>query len=296
MQLSRERVQLIFIEKHRARFEHLVAELTSRFGDLTTLPVTVVVRHGAAADLTLSLLSETRAWDHPILAMFDSWGNVNVPLSPVISRVARNPSSEVIVTFGPNWFSRRENENPEQLDDVFGGRQFWRASDPKQDPDERWRTWLGAYRAALRRAGFTYQLQFMVVPGSTGQPLYLVFGSKHESGVDAMKDAMWNVDSSDGMRFKDPRVRGAPMLGQLDLFATAAVVDQELLELVHQHLADKPSTTLEELGKWLLLETARWRSKHAKEAVTHLRDEGQVVVQPSGRITRTSTIRLLDGV
>ncbi|MFI6678722.1 three-Cys-motif partner protein TcmP [Kribbella sp. NPDC050470] len=294
MHLSRDRVRLIFIEKDQARYDHLVSELTTRFGDLESLPVTVVVRHGEAAQLTLPLLTAARAWNNPILAVFDSWGNVNVPLSPVITRIARNPSSEVIVTFGPNWFSRRENEDPGQLDDVFGGRQFWRASDPDQSPDGRWRGWLNTYRAALRRAGFTYQLQFMVVPG-TGQPLYLVFGSKHESGVEAMKAAMWKVDDSDGMRFSDPRVQGAPAIGQLDLFSSSGVVDQELLELVHQHLADKPLTTLEELGKWLLLETARWQSKDAKAAVAHLREEGQAAVQPSGRITKTSTIRLLQG-
>ncbi|TDC29746.1 three-Cys-motif partner protein TcmP [Kribbella albertanoniae] len=291
MQLARERVRLIFIEKDRARFEHLSKELVARFGGLDALPVTVIVRHGDAARLTLPLLSEFDAWSHPIMAIFDSWGNVNVPLSPVVTRIARNQSSEVVVTFGPNWFSRREGENPDELDDVFGGPQFWRPSDPSQATDERWRTWLETYRAALRRAGFAYQLQFMVVPGS-GQPLFLVFGTNHKSGVGAMKDAMWSVDGAGGMRFRDPRVKGAVPIGQMDLFDSQGVVDPELLELVHQHLEDKPLTTLAELGEWLLLETARWRSMHASIAVQHLRDEGQVMIEPPRRITRASTIRL----
>lgn len=292
MQLSRERVRLVFIERHKARFEHLVAELGSRFGDLEALPVTVVVKHGEAAGLTLPLLTELGAWSHPILAVFDSWGNVNVPLNPVITRIAHNQSSEVIVTFGPNWFNRREDENPDQLDAVFGGSEFWVPSDPKLDTDERWRTWLETYRAALRRAGFTHQLQFMVVP-RTGQPLYLVFGTNHESGVEAMKDAMWNVDDTDGIGFHDPRVKGAVPSGQLDLFNTPGMIDPELLELAHQHLAAKPGPTVEELGKWLLLETARWRTKHARVAVQHLRDIGDVTTTPSGRITKATTVRLL---
>lgn len=294
MRLSRERVRLIFIEKDRARFEHLASELRGRFGDLNSLPVTVVLGHGAAAELTLPLLGEARAWDHPILAVFDSWGNVNVPLSPVISRIAHNRSSEVIVTFGPNWFSRRESEDPDQLDAVFGGRQFWHGTNLGSDPRQRWRAWLALYRAALRRAGFTYQLQFMVVPG-TGQPLYLVFGSKHRSGVIAMKDAMWTVDVSGGIRFEDPRVHGAAPIGQLDLFAEAGVVDQELIELVHQHLTEKPLTTFEELGEWLLLETSRWRPKDARPAVVQLREDSLVSVQPTGRITKMSTIHLRRG-
>ncbi|MFI5694836.1 three-Cys-motif partner protein TcmP [Kribbella sp. NPDC051586] len=291
MDLRRERVYLIFIEKDPGRFEHLRRELTARFGDLDALPVSVVLRRGEAANLTLPLLDETRAWDNPILAVFDSWGNVNVPLTPVMTRIAHNPSSEAIVTFGPNWFNRRESEDPDQFDAVFGGRRFWQGADQGNTSSDRWRTWLDLYRSALRRAGFTFQLQFKVVP-STGQPLYLVFGSKHRSGVEAMKDAMWLVDGAGGMRFEDPRVQGAPIMGQLDLFASSGVLDEELVELVHQHLVEKPLTTIDEVGKWLLLETSRWRNKDAKAAVQHLRDEGQVIVQPSGRITKMSTIRL----
>ncbi|MFE3413818.1 hypothetical protein ACFXMT_37625 [Streptomyces mirabilis] len=43
----------------------------------------------------------------------------------------------------------------------------------------------------------------------TGQPLYLVYGTKHPRGVEVMKDAMCRVDKSDGMHFRDPRVRNA---------------------------------------------------------------------------------------
>ncbi|TKK76062.1 three-Cys-motif partner protein TcmP [Kribbella jiaozuonensis] len=194
MLLTRDRVKLIFVEKDKARFEHLQGELTARFGDLAALPVTVVLRRGEAAALTLQLLGETGAWEHPILAVFDSWGNVNVPLNPVIAQIARNPSSEVVVTFGPNWFNRRESEDPDQFDAVFGGRRFWQEASQGDRPSDRWQTWLNAYRSALRRAGFTFQLQFKVVPGS-GQPLYLVFGTKHRSGVEA-RSSMSSMRSS----------------------------------------------------------------------------------------------------
>ncbi|KND31453.1 hypothetical protein IQ64_40625, partial [Streptomyces stelliscabiei] len=90
----------IFIEKDRARHEHLVAELVSRFGPLKDLPVRVEVRRGEAGRDSLTVLDELGAWGHPILGIFDSWGSVNVPLH-VMSRIARNRSSEVITTFGP---------------------------------------------------------------------------------------------------------------------------------------------------------------------------------------------------
>jgi hypothetical protein len=88
---------------------------------------------------------------------------------------------------------------------------------------------------------------FQVVPG-TGQPLYLVYGTGHEKGVEGMKEAMWDVDGSDGMSFRDPRTRGAVDPNQPTLWGGAGAVQPELLELVTQRLQEGV-TSLDELGK-----------------------------------------------
>jgi three-Cys-motif partner protein len=288
MGLSRERVQLIFIEKDRATYEHLVKELYENFGPLDQLPVRVEVRCGEAGQDSERLLTELNAWGHPILGVFDSWGNVNTPLS-VMARIAANPASEVIVTFGPNWFSRRKELNEDIVDGVFGGREHWTHVAAARDSEEMWRAWLDSYRAALQRVGFEYRLQFEVVP-RTGQPLYLVYGTKHPRGVEVMKDAMWRVDKSDGMRFRDPRVRNAVALGQVSLFDDGEVIDPELLALVQQRLGQGP-VSLEELGQWLLLETSQWRARDAKKAVQDLDGDGRVII-PAGRLTKASVVSL----
>jgi three-Cys-motif partner protein len=285
MSLRRERVCLVFIEKDRPRYEHLCRELVERFGPLEELPVWVEVRHGEAREAS-AVLDEVKAWGFPVLAIFDSWGNVNVPLE-VVSRIAQNRSSEVITTFGPNWFSRREQVDAEAFDEVFGGREYWEAADRESRTDERWRAWLSTYRDALARAGFRYRLQFQVVP-RTGLPLYLVYGTGHEKGVQVMKDAMWDVDGNDGMSFRDPRTRGAPLPGQLDLWADG--VQPELLELVDQRLRSGPAP-LEELGRWLLLETARCRKPDARKAVQELMRDGLATIEPAGRLTAASVVR-----
>ena len=82
-----------------------------------------------------------------------------------------------------------------------------------------------------------------------------------------MKDAMWEVDGNDGMGFQDPRTRGAPMPGQIA--CSAGGDDPELLELVKQRLETGPAS-LEELGRWLLVETARWRARDARAAAQSL--------------------------
>ncbi|MFG2546514.1 hypothetical protein ACGFOM_29215 [Streptomyces sp. NPDC048594] len=89
-----------------------MSELTGRFGDLSQLPVRVEVRRGEAGRDSIAVLTGLGLWGHPILGIFDSWGSENVPLE-VTRRIARNRSSEVITTFGPNWFSLREELNAE---------------------------------------------------------------------------------------------------------------------------------------------------------------------------------------
>ncbi len=148
--------------------------------------------------------------------------------------------------------------------------------------------WLSTYRDALRRAGFRYQLQFKIVP-KTRQPLYLVFGTGHPKGVQVMKDAMWKVDGHDGMGFADPRTRGALPPGQGLLWEGSN--QPELLELARQRLGDGP-LSLEDLGKWLNTETARWREQDARVAVKDLQQTEEVSITPSGRLTKTSLIRL----
>jgi three-Cys-motif partner protein len=288
MSLSRDRTHLIFMEKDRQRHEHLCKTLSDRFGDLDSLPVSVHPIRGEAGQDTLPALSASSAWGHPILGIFDSWGSVNVPLE-VIRQIAHNPSSEVVVTFGPNWFSRRETLNEEHFDAVFGGRKFWSPAEREVRPDEKWRVWLSTYRDALRRAGFKYQLQFKVVP-KTGLPLYLVYGTNHDKGVEAMKEAMWKVDGEGGMGFEDPRTRGAVPEGQLTLWSGNDLVEPELIELVCQRL-DEGAATLEELGEWLLLETARWRRQDARKAVTELLKAGTATQEPPGRLLKSSIIR-----
>lgn len=295
MNLTRSRVTMIFIEGDQARHRHLSDLLVKRFGPLEQLPVTLIVKHGRAELDTLPLLTQTAAWGSPILAIYDSWGNVGVPWEH-LQTIAANPSSEAIVTFGANWFSRRESEEPQKLDDVFGGSRYWTASDKTLQPSDRWRFWLETYRAAMLRAGFDYCLPFQVVP-RTGQPLDLVFGTGHHRAVEAFKDAMWNVDSSDGMRFSDPRTTIAKQTAmaavQPTLFEDPDAPDAELLGFVADSLEAGP-TSLEGVRDFLLRETARWLPKHAKEAVQNMIDEGRVAREPAtGRLTRGSVLRLV---
>lgn len=95
---------------------------------------------------------------------------------------------------------------------------------------------------------------------------------------------------NDGMGFADPRTRGAPLPGQ-EMLLWGGPKNPELLELVRQRLEDGP-VSLADLGHWLLVETARWRAKDARPAVRDLLEMGAASVEPVGKLTKESVIRL----
>lgn len=292
MNLTRDRVTLIFIEENQKRKDHLHHLLVKRFGPLDQLPVTVRVERGRAEEDAVRLLDETNAWGHPILAIFDSWGNVGVPWEH-LKLIASNRSSEFIVTFGPNWFSRRENQEREKLDFIFGGPQYWQPSNDDLSSKDRWREWLETYHGAILRAGHDYALTFQVMP-KTGQPLYLVYGTGHTVGVNAFKDAMWNVDVSDGMRFNDPRTTEAKQAAmaamQPTLFDNLEAPDPELLGFVDDAVRERGSATVNEVCDFLLRQTARWRSADARPAIRYLLEEGRIMRDSTGGQLKADTV------
>jgi hypothetical protein len=99
------------------------------------------------------------------------------------------------------------------------------------------------------------------------------------------------IASSDGMSFRDPRTRGAVDPNQLTLWGGTGSAQPELLELVIQRLREG-STSLEQLGSWLLRETSRWRPQDARTAVRELQGDGTLRVEPPDRLTKTSMITL----
>lgn len=297
MRLSRDRVTMIFLEKSAARCEHLKWRLEKEFGVLRDLPIKVEVEQGRAEQDTISALTRHDAWGEPILGIFDSFGSVRVPHS-TISRIARNKASEVIVTFGPIWFSRRETINQSIFDEVFGSRKAWLRGGGPADVDEGWRYWLSVYQKALLDAGFDYSLQFGITPVS-GHPLYLVYGTKSEKGVLEFKNAMWNVDKDDGMRFNDPRTNAArqAQLEQMwpSLFdEDPDVAPTELRGFVLDLLEQGPASVAA-IGDYLLTETARWRPKDAMWAAKQLLADAMVNRAPTGgQLTKQTVLSLAE--
>lgn len=105
---------------------------------------------------------------------------------------------------------------------------------------------------------------------------------------------MWKVDTSDGMQFNDPRTTAGKQAAmaalQFTLFDDPDAPDPELLGFVDDVVRERGSCTVEEVREFLLRETARWRKKHARPAISYLIGEGRMMREPTSGQLRGDTV------
>lgn len=264
-------VNLVFIEEHQLRFEHLT-DLVERTFPARTRPknVRVFAHQGDCRSLLAPALNEAKAWNAPMFVNLDGWGTDTPYL--VLQQLGRQDRCEVMITFARGWPIRTATRDDDPLDlDSFFGDPGWRSIAAQGTPAEKKRNLLDYYTDRLRGAGFPYALSFELVDEG-GHELLLVYGTKHEKGVARMKDAMWSVDRTHGQRFRDPK--------DVDQLTLPIEEEPDLTLLRRQLLARVVATggqTLDALKRYTLIETI-FREPHAKRAVDELEAEGKVAV------------------
>ena len=197
----------VFVEPDDENFENLCSELDAFWNARGGQPENVVmqVRHStfveAADDILESLGTKRLA---PTFALIDPFGWDGLPLD-TIARLLSYNKCEVFVNFMIDFVNRFIEVHGVQssMRDLFG------TTDEHIPPEDTQGTTrqdflLDLYRNQLRtRAGFRYIRDFQMVDGRN-KPLYhLVYGTRHLTGLDRMKQAMWDVDPSGGIRFSD---------------------------------------------------------------------------------------------
>jgi three-Cys-motif partner protein len=250
-----------------------------------SMPITV--QQGKCEETLEDALTTINAWGQPILAILDSWGNPRVPFR-LLQRIAANPSSEVIVTFKPQYFVRFVTDLGEAADEVFGGNPEWRQVKDAGDGPAKRRHILDCYRRTLKAAGFRFLLDFELVD-RRGDPLYLVFGTGHHKGVEVMKDALWQVDQSFGIGFRDPRDQQDEGLFELDE-PQLAPLGRLLLPQIEK--AGSTGLHVHELKDYVQFETV-FRFQQIIKTIGLLREQGKVETWPrDGRIKYDSKVRI----
>lgn len=272
-----KRMRVILMEEDARRVEELqrqMAVVGSRHTDDITKRLAVDIRHGDFHPALLQKLRSTGALGKPLFVLLDSFGGPDVPYS-LLHELGRYPSTEVMVTFEPSFLTRfaENHHGHRQLgDEAFGSRE-WQAV--FQQPSSHKFTFLREqYRDTLRQAGFTHTLYFEMVDEG-GRKLYLIFGTQHERGLEKMKDAMWKVDPSYGVRYRDPRDTQQQML-DLEFEPDTA----PLRRILRDFISEAPNgLTIPELKQYALLETV-YRPTQVISTVRQLREAGVVTTEP----------------
>lgn len=244
------------------------------------------IRKGTCADLVEGLLDEVGAWGQPIIAVFDSWGNVPVP-PRLLKRLANNVATEVIVTFAPQHFMRFVSQMGDATDEVFAGDTGWREIDGMDDPAAKRQHLLTSYRESLKTAGFRFLLDFELID-VRGESLYLIFATNHPKGVEKMKDSLWEVDRVHGVGFRDPRDQQHETLFD---FTDPQLTPLGRLLLHQLERASGDGIRVNDLQTFALHETV-FRHQHVIQALIPLRDSDKIVTDPPGAIRLATRVRL----
>jgi three-Cys-motif partner protein len=260
-------LDFVFIEEHQGRAEHLEKLLSKQSSCFR-----VRTQQGRCEDLLEPTLEELGLWSRAMFVNLDGWG-VDTPYA-LVERIGKSKRAEVLVTFGPQWFTRFADQGEIGAGDRVFGDDRWRAV--SEQPTETKRRFLvDQYRSRLAECGFEFQLTFELTDEG-GHSLFLVFGTSSIYGVRKMKDAMWSVDSAAGSKFRDPRDPNQLSFGLSDDSPDLRLLKAQILE----RLSDGNRVSLEALKDFSLRETV-YKETHAVSAVRELKAAMKIETKPA---------------
>ncbi|MFE6456257.1 three-Cys-motif partner protein TcmP [Streptomyces cinereoruber] len=280
------RIRMVLVEGDKRRESELRSQLDKARGhhsDDVTRRLHVNTHCGECHPTLLEQLRLQGCLGKPLFVLLDSYGGPDIPFS-LLQELGKHRSTEVMVTFQPQFltrFAERNEDHRKSGDAAFGGTGW---HDVFKQPSKQKFTFLrDQYRETLRRAGFTHTLFFEMVD-EDGHVLYLIFGTRHERGLEKMKEAMWSVDRDHGVRYRDPKDVQQQQLA-LELEPNTGPLRRILLE----HIAAAPKgLTVAELKTFTLLETV-YKPSQVTKLIPDMRDAKAVTTTPR-RVTADTVV------
>ena len=261
-----------FIEEDGLRWERLKAEVAK----LGPLPgnVTVDIQHGAFEEIfsgTLDHIEEKGTNLAPTFAFIDPFGYAQASMK-LSGRFLQFERCEVLIyvpfPFIARFLTRAGQENA--LTTLFGTDEWKAARD--LSGEARLQLLHDLFQAQLKNeCGLKYVRSFEIVTAHPNSGYHLFFGTKHELGLERMKDAMWGIDPEGGQRFADSTSHG-----QQTLFEPKPDL-KPLRKAMIDHFGDE-TFSIEDAQRFTLIDTP-YRPAHVKTLTLKvLEDRGQLQI------------------
>jgi len=204
-------VHFIFVECRKDRAVHLETVLKKRSPSFPKNFKYEVVC-GEFVDVMNKVLDDLEAEGQtlaPTFVFIDPFGIKGFPMS-LVTRILNCPRCEVLITFMEGFITRFTDDlRADVLDELFGTPN-WRGVNTVKTPEERKNFLLELYQSQLRQLCGCHVRSFEMKDKNNRTIYYLVYATKHEKGMEAMKIAMWRVDTTGEYKFSDrtnPRQR-----------------------------------------------------------------------------------------
>lgn len=273
----------IFIEEDTDR----AARLEQEIAELGKLPsqTKVQVINGAYEDVFSEALDEVEKKGGalaPTFAFIDPFGYAQASMH-LSGRFLQFDRCEVLiyvpVSFINRFLGRAGQETA--LTSLFGTDRWKKALQLKGRARQRFLHDL--FREQLvEEAGLTYVQSFEIVTSAQYSGYHLFFGTKHELGLERMKQTMWKIDPVEGHRFRDSTLQG-----QAPLFETQ-VDTAPLRDEFIAHFASKPFS-IEEALRFTLIETPYIPSHVRRLTLKPLEEAGKLEVVSAKQGRRRGT-------
>lgn len=210
-------IRFTFIEEREDRCERLkleISKLTPETKRCKHILIDPVLKGDCSTELSAILDRTDR--QHvpfgPAMVFLDQFGYSDVPIE-LVARLLAKPQCEVLTYLNWSHLNRFISDPTKHagIDRAMGSNDW--APAIKQTASNRKRTLFTAYKRALREQARAEHVIDFSMHGETGELLYwLFFCTNNIRGVEEMKRAMWNVDSSGSFRFSDGDDPEQPLL------------------------------------------------------------------------------------
>jgi three-Cys-motif partner protein len=250
-----------FIESHGGRAKHLTGEVDA----MRPLPnnVSAFPMHGEYSEVMERVLADVSQLV-PTFAFIDPFGYKDTKFV-LTSRILGFPRCEVLVYFPTPHLARwvGHADTGEAFTTLYGDR-AWEAAVPLKGAERR-QMLHDLFRDALSRSA-THVRSFEIVTAEN-MGYHLFFGTGNTLGLEKMKEAMWAVDPTGGLRYRDSTIRDQMVLFEPEPDFTV------LREALRAHFGATPFS-IEQAEQFTLLSTPFLPNRHLKRKTLAIAEKG----------------------